>query len=118
MDCRTTNESCERFTDYIDGLASVIGPSNRADPLRDYCTGLLLLAARKSVMPEACYARWPMAAITDPSRTAAQHQCLLHFVGNSPWSDGKVMEKIRDTVVPKIEAHGPVTAWIFEGEAD
>ncbi len=106
MDCRTTNESCERFTDYIDGLASVIGPSNRADPLRDYCTGLLLPAARKSVEP--------MAAITDPSRTAAQHQCLLHFVGNSPWSDGKVMEKIRDTVVPKIEAHGPVTAWIFD----
>ncbi len=53
MDRQTTNESCERFTVYLDGLASVIRPSNRADPLRDYCKGLLLPAARKSVEPMA-----------------------------------------------------------------
>jgi SRSO17 transposase len=26
----------------------------------------------------------PMAAITAPSRTGAQHQSLLHFVGQAP----------------------------------
>jgi hypothetical protein len=46
MERRTTNESCDRFSVYLDGLASVIWPSNRADPLRDYCKGLLLPAAR------------------------------------------------------------------------
>lgn len=106
MDRQTTNTICERFSAYLDGLASVIGLSNRVDPLRDYCKGLLLPAARKSVEP--------MAAITDPSRTAAQHQCLLHFVGNSPWSDEKILEKIRESVLPKIETHGPITAWIFD----
>src|SRR6476646_4973858 len=31
----------------------------------------------------------PMAAVTAPSRTAAQHQSLLHFVGEGGgWSDG------------------------------
>jgi SRSO17 transposase len=33
----------------------------------------------------------PMAAITAPERTAAQHQSLLHFVGEGNWSDEKVL---------------------------
>jgi len=53
--------------------------ADRAGPLRDYCTGLIVSEARKSVEP--------MAAITAPGRTAAQHQSLLHFVGQGPWSD-------------------------------
>ena len=28
-----------------------------------------------------------MAAVTAPARVAAQHQSLLHFVGQAPWSD-------------------------------
>ena len=44
---------------------SVIGHADRAQPLRDYCAGLLL-GERKSVEPLAAW-------------TAAQHQALLHF---------------------------------------
>jgi SRSO17 transposase len=51
---------------------SVIGHADRAGPLRDYCVGLMLPCERKSVEP--------MAAMTAPERTAAQHQSLLHFV--------------------------------------
>ena len=106
MDLQTTAEHVERFSAYLGALASVIGPSNRAGPLRDYCTGLLLPAERKSVEP--------MAAMTAPSRTAAQHQSLLHFVGQGNWSDEAVLAKIRDVVLPKIETHGPITAWIID----
>src|SRR4051794_24877936 len=67
-----------RFADYVAALVGVIGHADRATPLRDYCTGLLMPAARKSVEP--------MAAITAPARVAAQHQSLLHFVGQAPWS--------------------------------
>jgi len=70
---RGDQESQERFAAFIDALASVIGHADRAAPLRDYCTGLLMPAERKSVEP--------MAAVTAPSRVAAQHQSLLHFVG-------------------------------------
>ena len=35
-----------------------------------------------------------MAAVTAPDRTAAQHQSLLHFVGQSPWSDEKLRWRI------------------------
>jgi len=56
----------------------------------------------------------PMAAITAPDRTAAQHQSLLHFVGQSPWSDEKVLAKVGEMVLPAIERHGPIEAWIID----
>src|SRR6266568_5447972 len=70
---RDESESGARFEKYVDALASVIGHADRIGPLHDYCTGLILPGERKSVEP--------MAAKTDPSRMAAQHQSLLHFVG-------------------------------------
>ena len=56
----------------------------------------------------------PMAAITAPHRTAAQHQSLLHFVGQGPWSDADVLAKVREMVLPEIERHGPIEAWIID----
>jgi SRSO17 transposase len=56
----------------------------------------------------------PIAAITAPERTAAQHQALLHFVGQSPWSDQRVLAKVREMVLPAVERHGPVVAWIVD----
>ena len=77
-----------RFAAYVAALVDVIGHADRATPLRDYCTGLLMPAARKSVEP--------IAAVTAPARVAAQHQSLLHFVG--VWSDDKVFGKVRELV--------------------
>ncbi len=82
-----------RFASYIEGLVSVIGHRDRAGPLCDYCVGLVMPGARKSVEP--------MAALTAPERTAAQHQSLLHFVGQGPWSDEKVLAKVREMVLPR-----------------
>ena len=56
----------------------------------------------------------PMAAMTAPARTAAQHQSLLHFVGEATWSDEKVLAKVREMVLPAIERHGPIEAWIID----
>jgi len=96
----------ERFSAYIDGLVSVIGHADRAKPLRDYCRGLMLPCERKSVEP--------MAAVTAPGRTAAQHQSLLHFVGEGRWSDERILAKVREMVLPAIERHGPIEAWIID----
>ena len=84
----------------------MIGHADRAKPLRDYCTGLMMPCDRKSVEP--------MAAITAPDRTAAQHQSLLHFVGQGDWSDQQVLAKVREMVLPEIERHGPIEAWIID----
>lgn len=98
--------SDRRFERYVDGLVAVIGHADRAGPLRDYCTGLMLPCARKSVEP--------MAAVTAPARTGAQHQSLLHFVGQAAWSDDQVLSQVRALVLPVIERHGPIEAWIID----
>lgn len=95
-----------RFSRYVEGLASVIGHADRVNPLRDYCTGLMMPSARKSVEP--------MAAVTAPGRTAAQHQSLLHFVGQAAWSDEKVLSKVCEMVLPAMERDGPIEAWIID----
>jgi SRSO17 transposase len=95
-----------RFAAYVEGLASVIGHADRVGPLRDYCTGLVLPCERKSVEP--------MAAVTAPARVGAQHQSLLHFIGEARWSDADVLAKVREMVLPAIERHGPITAWIID----
>ena len=56
----------------------------------------------------------PMAAVTAPERTAAQHQSLLHFVGEGRWSDEKVLAKVREMVLPEIVRHGQIEAWIID----
>ena len=106
MDLRTGGDSESRFSAYVAGLVSVIGHADRASPLRDYCLGLMMPCERKSVEP--------MAAVTAPGRTAAQHQSLLHFVGNAAWSDEKVLAKVRELVLSAIERHGPIEAWIID----
>jgi SRSO17 transposase len=107
---RLGREACaRRFAAYVDDLASVIGHADRERPLRDYCTGLLMPCERKSVEP--------MAAVTAPERTAAQHQSLLHFVGEGRWSDEKVLTKVRERVLPVLDRAGPIEAWIIDDTA-
>src|SRR5437867_13232825 len=105
MDLRAVGDSESRFSAYVEGLVSVIGHADRAAPLRDYCVGLIMPCERKSVEP--------MAAVTAPGRVAAQHQSLLHFVGQAPWPDAKVLAKVREMVLPAIERHGPVEVGIL-----
>ena len=101
-----SNDGEARFSAYVEGLTSVIGHADRAKPLRDYCLGLMMPCERKSVEP--------MAAITAPDRTAAQHQSLLHFIGEGGWSDEKVLAKVRELVLPELERHGRIEAWIID----
>jgi SRSO17 transposase len=106
MDHRRLESSESRFAAYVEELAGVIGHKDRAGPLRDYCTGLMLPCERKSVEP--------MAAATAPDRTAAQHQSLLHFVGEGRWSDEPVLAKVREIVLPRMQERGPIEAWIID----
>src|SRR5258707_6111563 len=92
-----SNDGEARFSAYVEELTSVIGHADRAKPLRDYCLGLMMPCERKSVEP--------MAAITAPERTAAQHQSLLHFIGEGRLSDEEGLAKVPALVLPELVRH-------------
>jgi SRSO17 transposase len=96
----------QRFRAYAADLVSVLGHADRAGPFEDYCIGLLSAEGRKSVEP--------LAAVTAPERTAAQHQSLLHVVAQAPWSDAAVLSRVRERVLPSITRDEPVQAWIID----
>jgi SRSO17 transposase len=106
MVLQKADDSESRFEAFARGLASVIGHEDRERPLRDYLIGLVMPCERKSVEP--------MAAVTAPTRVAAQHQSLLHLVGQSPWSDERMLSKVYEMVLPEMERHGPIEAWIID----
>ncbi len=101
-----SDEAEVRFDAYAEVLSGVLGRSGRVAGLKDYCTGLMLPLERKSVEP--------LAAVTSPGRVSAQHQSLMHFVSVSPWSDQKLLAKVGEQVLPVIERHGPIEAWIID----
>jgi SRSO17 transposase len=106
MDWLGSADSTERFSAYLDAIAGVMGHAARVAPMRDYCSGLLLDCERKSAEP--------IAAATAPDATSAKHQSLLHFLAKGEWSDVKVLGKVRDLVLPQMDRHGPIEAWIVD----
>ena len=90
----------------MDGLAKAAGHADRIDPLKSYCKGLLLPGARKSVEP--------MAARLAPDNVRRMHQSLHHLVADAPWSDEELLAEVRDQILPALQKHGPVAAWIVD----
>jgi SRSO17 transposase len=95
-----------RFAAYIEGLANAAGHEDRQVPLKNYCKGLLLPGERKSIEP--------MAARLDSENAQAMRQSLHHLVAKAPWSDDLVLEQVRHFVLPAMQKHGPVVAWIVD----
>jgi SRSO17 transposase len=113
MVCSVDNigvESCDvdaAFGEYIGTLGPAMGGYRvREKGLYDYCTGLLLDVSRKSVEP--------IAAQIAPERVSAKHQSLLHFVGQSEWSGGRLIEAVCAQVLPAMEKREKVCAWIID----
>jgi len=49
--------------------------------------------------------------------TLAPQQSMLNFVGKTPRSEERLLAKVRDLVLPAIEANGPIRAWIVDDTA-
>src|SRR3954465_11602346 len=96
----------ERFAAYVDALAEGLGHADRIVPMQAYCTGLLLPGERKSIEP--------MAARLAPHRARAAHQSLHHLVAQAEWSDEILLASVREPVLPVIERHGAIRAWIVD----
>jgi SRSO17 transposase len=95
-----------RFAAYIEGLANAAGHADRHTPLKNYCKGLLLPGERKSVEP--------MAARLAPEDCRRMHQSLHHLVADAPWNDEEMLAEVRRYVLPTMQRHGEVVAWIVD----
>lgn len=96
------------FDRYMAYLCEALGYSTRHQSLLEYCSGLMLPIARKSVEP--------LAAHADPLNVPAKHQALHHFVANGRWSDRVLLERIREYVQPHLRLeHGAY--WIIDDTA-
>ena len=96
----------KRFAAYIEGLAAAAGHQDRHAPLKDYCKGLLLPGERKSIEP--------MAARLSHHNVQATRQSLHHLVAKGRWSDQALLDHVRQLVLPVMQKHGPVVAWIVD----
>jgi SRSO17 transposase len=67
---------------------------------------LLLPGERKSVEP--------MAARLAPDNVRRMHQSLHHLVADAPWNDEEMLAQVRREVLPTMQKHGPVVAWIVD----
>ena len=96
----------KRLAAYLDGLAQAAGHADREEPLKAYCTGLLLPGERKSVEP--------MAARLAPDNVRRTHQSLHHVVADAPWSDEAVLRRVREYALGAMMDQGPVVAWVVD----
>ncbi len=95
-----------RFAAYIEGLAEAAGHPDRRTPLKNYCKGLLLPGERKSVEP--------MAARLAPDNVRRGHQSPHHLMADAPWDDDEMLAHVRQEVLPVMQKHSPVVAWIVD----
>ena len=96
----------KRLAAYLDGLAQAAGHADRKEPLKAYCTGLLLPGERKSVEP--------MAARLAPDNVRRTHQSLHHVVADAPWSDEDVLRWVREYALAAMTEKEPVAAWVVD----
>jgi SRSO17 transposase len=55
-----------------------------------------------------------MAARLAPDNIRRMHQSLHHLVADAPWDDEEMLCEVRRYVLPTMERHGPVAAWIVD----
>src|ERR1051326_851677 len=96
----------QRFDQYVARLADAVDHPDRAQPVRDYCTGLLLPVQRKSIEP--------IAAQVAPEQVRAKHQSLQQFITDAPWRDRPVLSVAYNYASPALRRHGGVTATIVD----
>jgi len=55
--------------------------------------------------------QWPRVS---PAQVRATHQSPHHLVANADWPDEAVLSVVRQQVLPAMERHGEIRAWIID----
>ena len=96
----------ERFEVYLASLVPGLRQPARERMARAYCLGLLAAPGRKSVEP--------LAGLHGAAQGTKLDQSLHHFVADARWSDEALLAAVAREVLPAVERHGPIQAWIVD----
>ena len=97
-----------RLVQYFSTIGEVLNNKKRRESFALYAMGLLSSAERKSAEPIAAM------ATSEPESCDAYHQRLLHFLGESPWSDGAVREVAAKYAIEAMQAQEPIRTWTID----
>lgn len=97
-----------RLSAYFERIGSHLPRREQRESFATYFFGILSDGERKSVEPIAA------RACGDPKGTKRSHDRLLHFLGQSPWSDQAVRQEAARHAVAAIAEREPVTTWIID----
>jgi SRSO17 transposase len=97
-----------RMSGYFDRIGRVLGRKGRRESFALYAEGILGDGERKSIEPIAA------RACADPARANAEHQRLLHFALDAPWSDHAVRFEAAHYALDAMTAKEPVESWIID----
>ena len=103
-----TAAALERLEEYFGRLGDILGNKERRASFATYAMGILSDAERKSAEPIAA------RACADPARADAEHQRLLHFLGNSKWSDERIRAEASRLALSALTEKEDVEAWIVD----
>lgn len=98
----------QRLSEFFDRIGQVLGRKGRRESFALYAEGIFGDGQRKSIEPIAA------RACADPARADAEHQRLLHFALDAPWSDHDVRLAAARYAIAAITAKEPVDSWIID----
>jgi SRSO17 transposase len=104
MDRHRIADGADRFAAYIEELTGVIGHADRRRRCAIIAPGCWRRRAARAL---SRWRRWRRRA---GFRCSIRSCCISST--RERWSDERVLAKVRELVVPKIERHGPIKAWI------
>src|SRR5829696_6056605 len=97
-----------RLSEYFDRIGQVLGRKGRRESFALYAEGIFGDSERKSIEPIAA------RACADPARADAEHQRLLHFALDAPWSDHEVRREAARYAIDALTAQLPIDSWIID----
>lgn len=97
-----------RLGEYFAEIGDILGHKLRRESFAIYAMGLLGDGERKSAEPIAA------RACADPKLADSYHQKLVHFLGDSVWSDREVRRAGARYAVGAMSAREAVATWIID----
>jgi SRSO17 transposase len=97
-----------RLSEFFDLIGRILGRKGRRESFALYAQGIFGDGERKSIEPIAA------RACADPARANAEHQRLLHFALDAPWSDHDVRLAAARYALDAMTARQPVDSWIVD----